>query len=149
MSRCKVKDPNTKFHKNPSSGNIVIPCWQTDRQTDTKKLIDAFGNCFENALKNAKKIHDNRFAAGHRTKHLCNICHMLAVLKPNHYTYSTVTCWLTQRNEWQSVDRACWRYYVQNTELCLVTARTWHSEEVYYNDKRLNINEDVAYKKYK
>ena len=95
MSRCKVKDPNTTFHKNPSSGNIVIPCWQTDRQTDTKKLIAAFGSSFENALKNAEKIHDNRFAAGHRTKHLCNICDMLAVLKPDHYTYSTVTCWLT------------------------------------------------------
>jgi len=43
---------NTKFHENTSSGSRVIPCGQTDRETDTTKLIVAFRN-FVNAPKTA------------------------------------------------------------------------------------------------
>ena len=31
-----------KFHENLSSGNRVVPCGRTDRQTDMMKLIVAF-----------------------------------------------------------------------------------------------------------
>jgi len=34
-----------KCHENPSSGSRVVPCGQTDRQTDMTKLIVAFRNC--------------------------------------------------------------------------------------------------------
>ena len=40
-----------RFNENPSSGNRVVPCGQTDEQTDTMKLIVAFSN-FANAPKN-------------------------------------------------------------------------------------------------
>jgi hypothetical protein len=42
---------NIKYHENLSSGSRVVPCGQTDRQTDVKKLIVAFRN-FLNAPKN-------------------------------------------------------------------------------------------------
>ena len=37
----KKKHSNIKFHENPSSGSRVVPCGQTDRQTDMK-LMDFF-----------------------------------------------------------------------------------------------------------
>jgi hypothetical protein len=40
-----------KFHEYPSSGNRVVPCGRTERQTDTTKLIAAFRN-FANAPTN-------------------------------------------------------------------------------------------------
>jgi hypothetical protein len=48
-----------KFHGNPSSGSLVVPCGQTDgqtgeqtdRETDMTKLIVTFRN-FVNAPKN-------------------------------------------------------------------------------------------------
>ena len=43
---------NIKFYQNPSTGSRVIPCGQTDGQTDITKLIVAFRN-FANAPKNA------------------------------------------------------------------------------------------------
>jgi len=46
------KNLNIKFHENPSSGNHVVPCRWTDRQTEKQagvtKLIVAFRN-FANA----------------------------------------------------------------------------------------------------
>jgi len=33
------KSSNTKFHENSSSGSRGVRCGQTDRQTDTAKLI--------------------------------------------------------------------------------------------------------------
>ena len=37
-----------KFHENPFNGSQVVPCVQTDRQTDMTKLIASFCN-FSNA----------------------------------------------------------------------------------------------------
>ena len=45
------KRSNIKFHQDPSIGCRVIPCGQTDGQTDMTKLIVAFRN-FANAHKN-------------------------------------------------------------------------------------------------
>jgi len=47
------KHTQTKFHKNPSNGDRVVPCGQRDGQADMKKLIVAFLN-FANESK--KKI---------------------------------------------------------------------------------------------
>ena len=47
------KVSNIKFHQNPTSGSRVVPCVQTDRQTDMTKLIVAFCN-FVNAPKKVK-----------------------------------------------------------------------------------------------
>ena len=44
------KDSYIKFHENPSRGSRVVPCGQTDRHTDTTKLIVSFRN-FANSLK--------------------------------------------------------------------------------------------------
>jgi hypothetical protein len=44
------KNSNIKFRQNPSSGGRVVPCRQTDRQTDMTKLTVAFRN-FSNAPK--------------------------------------------------------------------------------------------------
>jgi hypothetical protein len=38
------KSSNIKFYKNPSSGSRVVPCRQTDVQTDMIKLIAVFRN---------------------------------------------------------------------------------------------------------
>jgi hypothetical protein len=47
------KYTDIKFHENPSSGNRVVTCGRTDRQTEMTKLIVSFRN-----LANApKKIH--------------------------------------------------------------------------------------------
>jgi hypothetical protein len=43
-----------KFHEIPSSGNRVVPCGETDGQTDMTKLIVAFCK-FANAPKNPDK----------------------------------------------------------------------------------------------
>ena len=43
------KYTNVKFHENPSSGSRVVPRGRTDRQTDMKKLIVAFGKSCESA----------------------------------------------------------------------------------------------------
>jgi hypothetical protein len=45
------KYSNIKFHEIPSSGSRVVPLGQTDRRTDTAKLIVAFSN-FANEHKN-------------------------------------------------------------------------------------------------
>ena len=45
------KYSNTKFNENQFNGSRVVPCGQTDRQTDMTKLIVAFRN-FANAPKN-------------------------------------------------------------------------------------------------
>jgi hypothetical protein len=46
------KRSNIKFRRNASSGNRVVPCERTDRQTDRHdKVIVAFRN-FENAPRN-------------------------------------------------------------------------------------------------
>jgi hypothetical protein len=42
---------NVKFPDNPSSGSRVVPCRETDEETDMMKLIVAFCN-FANAPKN-------------------------------------------------------------------------------------------------
>jgi hypothetical protein len=42
------KKLNIKYNENPPSGSRVVPCGQTDRQTDVTKLIVAFRN-FANA----------------------------------------------------------------------------------------------------
>jgi len=49
------KYSNIKFRENPSSGNRVFLCGQTERQTDMTKLIVAFRN-FTNATKNAYRF---------------------------------------------------------------------------------------------
>jgi len=46
------KYPNIKFLKNPFGGSGVVPCGQTDRQTDMTKIVDAFRN-FPNAPNNS------------------------------------------------------------------------------------------------
>jgi len=46
--QCFEKYSNIKYHKNPSSGSRVVPCGQTDGQTDITKLIVAFRD-FANA----------------------------------------------------------------------------------------------------
>ena len=38
------KSSNIKFKKNPSSGNRVVPCRWTDRQTEMIKIIVTFCN---------------------------------------------------------------------------------------------------------
>ena len=38
------KNSDIKFHQNPSSGNRVVPCGQTEGRTDMMKLIIAFHN---------------------------------------------------------------------------------------------------------
>ena len=38
------KYSNIKFHENPSSGNSVVPCRRTDRQTDMTRLTVTFQN---------------------------------------------------------------------------------------------------------
>ena len=43
--------PSIKIHGNPSSGNSADKCGQTDRQTDTTKLIDTSTTDFANAPK--------------------------------------------------------------------------------------------------
>jgi hypothetical protein len=43
--------PNIKFHENPSSGNRVVSCGQTEERTDMTQLIVAFRDC-ANAPKN-------------------------------------------------------------------------------------------------
>jgi len=48
------KYSNTKFHENPSSGNQVVPCGQTE----VTKLIMAFRN-FANAPKNERFCDSN------------------------------------------------------------------------------------------
>ena len=47
------KCSNIKFHENPSSGGRVIPCRQTDKRTDMKKLKVAVRN-FANESKNQR-----------------------------------------------------------------------------------------------
>jgi len=47
------KYSNIKFHKNPSSGNRVVPCGETNRRTDMKTLIVASRNLH---LKDAEKL---------------------------------------------------------------------------------------------
>ena len=42
---------NIKIHENPSSRSRVVPCRQTDRQTDMMDVIVAFRN-FSNLPKN-------------------------------------------------------------------------------------------------
>ena len=63
--QCFEKYSNTKFHKNPSSGNPVFHAdrhtgrqtgTQTDRQTDMAKLILAFRS-FANAPKRKSESH--------------------------------------------------------------------------------------------
>jgi hypothetical protein len=39
-----IKDPNIKFHGNPSSGGRADTCGQTDGRTDMTKLINDFGD---------------------------------------------------------------------------------------------------------
>ena len=39
------------FYENPSSGNQVVPCGQTDRQTDMTKLKIVFRNFSKGAQK--------------------------------------------------------------------------------------------------
>ena len=41
---------NIKFHQNPFVGSLVVPCGQTDEQTDMTNLIVTFSN-FANAPK--------------------------------------------------------------------------------------------------
>jgi hypothetical protein len=45
------KFPNIKFHETPHSESRVVPCGETDRRTDMRKLIVAFRS-FANAPKN-------------------------------------------------------------------------------------------------
>jgi hypothetical protein len=49
------KYSNIKFHENPSSGNWVAPCGQTDRRTDMTKQKVAFRN-FPNVPKTFRKV---------------------------------------------------------------------------------------------
>ena len=53
------KDSYIKFHQN---GSRVVPCGQTERQTDMTKLIVAFHN-FANAPKNRMYTHRIRCLA--------------------------------------------------------------------------------------
>ena len=46
------------FHKNPFSGSRVVPCGQTDGQTDMTKLIVAFRN-YTKAPKNRSPLTKN------------------------------------------------------------------------------------------
>jgi hypothetical protein len=50
LGRFFKKSSSIKFYKTSSSGNRVVPCGQTDRETEMTKLIVAFGN-FINAPK--------------------------------------------------------------------------------------------------
>ena len=50
------KASNMKFHWNPSSESRVVPCGQTDGQTNVMNLIVAFGN-FANAPKTVPRIY--------------------------------------------------------------------------------------------
>ena len=50
------KSANIKFRQNPSNGSRVVPCGQTDRQTDMTKLIVAFLNFANASKKNRWKI---------------------------------------------------------------------------------------------
>ena len=50
----------SNFYENPSSGRRVIPCGQTDRQTDMTKLIVAlrsFANAPENVTSRLQCAH--------------------------------------------------------------------------------------------
>jgi hypothetical protein len=48
------KSSNINFYENPSSGSRVVPCGQTDRQTDMTKLIVTSRN-FSKAPRNVNK----------------------------------------------------------------------------------------------
>ena len=50
------KYSDIKFRENPSSGTLVIPCGQTDGQTDMPKLMVVFRN-FANAPKTDSLAH--------------------------------------------------------------------------------------------
>jgi hypothetical protein len=41
---CRLNEvfPNMKFHENPSSGILVVPCGQMDKRTDMMKPIVDF-----------------------------------------------------------------------------------------------------------
>jgi hypothetical protein len=52
------KYAKTKFRENPSSGSRVVPCGQTDGQTDMTKLIAASRN-IANALNNPLRFSGN------------------------------------------------------------------------------------------
>jgi hypothetical protein len=43
---------NNKFHENPSSWSIIVPCVQSEGRTDMAKLMVALRN-FANASKNS------------------------------------------------------------------------------------------------
>jgi hypothetical protein len=49
------KSPNVKFHKIPPSGSRVVPCTETDGQTDMAKLLVPFCD-FSNAPKNDSSV---------------------------------------------------------------------------------------------
>jgi hypothetical protein len=65
------KCSNTKFHENPSSGSIVVPCrrteGRTDRQTDMAKLTVAFRN-FANVPKMTERREMINFRGNGRKK---------------------------------------------------------------------------------
>ena len=44
LDRSFEKCSDIKFHENPSSGSRVVPCGETDGQTDVTKIIVAFRN---------------------------------------------------------------------------------------------------------
>jgi hypothetical protein len=51
----KKKNSSIKFHQNPASGSLIVPCGQTEERTDMKKLIVIFRNS-ANAPKNCEVL---------------------------------------------------------------------------------------------
>jgi hypothetical protein len=79
---------NIKFHKNPSSGSWVVPCGQTDGQTDMTKLTVGFDK-FANAPKNThdhKNVHVGYYWAIHIK------IHAKQELLQRTETYCTIQC---------------------------------------------------------
>jgi hypothetical protein len=63
------KYSNIKFHENPSSGSLVVPCEQTDLWTDMTMITFAFRNSANAPMKCCKKNPDKH----ERKKNLCSV----------------------------------------------------------------------------
>jgi hypothetical protein len=97
--QCTVAVPSMQWqaavynvYQKPFSCSTVTPCWETDREI-RRRWQAFFVTVLRTRLKITKVFHDNRFTAGPRTRHFCNISCRLALLKPAHYPYSALTCW--------------------------------------------------------
>jgi hypothetical protein len=72
--------PNTKFHRNPSSGNRVVPCGQTGVRMDMANIIVAF----RNFAISPKNIQLNIFASVHLLVSTRMFIHFISCMSLKH-----------------------------------------------------------------